>query len=333
MVDVQTMAVLARQPGDPARLGRWLVLGRAGEGSGTVVYEVTDGRGVRGALKTVRPGESAGPVAWRLHGEAAALRRAGTAGVVRLREDGSEAPQPYLVVEWVKGASLEELLARRGPLDANQVATLGTLLADVLGRIHRRGVAHGDLKPANVLCPDAGPILIDFDAARLFDVAGGSPRSGPQGAQPWSRARRSRFALARAADSCGSAGWELVAAAAPSRGQTLELEETREMSLRATPRWLAPELARGEPSGGAADVFSLGALLVYLSTGRFPFGSGRADEVLYRIVHETADLSGVGPTLLPIVHACLHKQPDDRPSAYQVARALLPQRHRPRLVA
>ena len=105
------------------------------------------------------------------------------------------------------------------------------------------------------------------------------------------------------------------------------------MSLRATPRWLAPELARGEPSGGAADVFSLGALLVYLSTGRFPFGSGRADEVLYRIVHETADLSGVGPTLLPIVHACLHKQPDDRPSAYQVARALLPQRHRPRLVA
>ncbi|MFF7773683.1 bifunctional serine/threonine-protein kinase/ABC transporter substrate-binding protein [Streptomyces tanashiensis] len=94
-----------------------------------------------------------------------------------------------------------------------------------------------------------------------------------------------------------------------------------------TPGFLAPEQARvagaGE-IGPAADVFSLGCVLAYALTGERPFGAGAVAAVVYRTVHEEPDLDDVPGTLLPLVTACLAKDPADRPSAAEVRDALGP---------
>ncbi|MFI8916634.1 bifunctional serine/threonine-protein kinase/ABC transporter substrate-binding protein [Streptomyces sp. NPDC053513] len=94
-----------------------------------------------------------------------------------------------------------------------------------------------------------------------------------------------------------------------------------------TPGFLAPEQARvagaGEV-GPAADVFSLGCVLAYALTGERPFGTGAVAAVVYRTVHEEPDLADVQDTLLPLVTACLAKDPADRPSAAEVRDALGP---------
>ncbi|KOG13362.1 MULTISPECIES: bifunctional serine/threonine-protein kinase/ABC transporter substrate-binding protein [Streptomyces] len=92
-----------------------------------------------------------------------------------------------------------------------------------------------------------------------------------------------------------------------------------------TPGFLAPEQARvtgaGEV-GPASDVFSLGCVLAYALTGERPFGAGAVAAVVYRTVHEEPDLDGVPDTLIPLVGACLAKDPTARPTAAEVQAAL-----------
>ncbi|WNF30265.1 bifunctional serine/threonine-protein kinase/ABC transporter substrate-binding protein [Streptomyces sp. C11-1] len=86
-----------------------------------------------------------------------------------------------------------------------------------------------------------------------------------------------------------------------------------------TPGYLAPEQATAGPLGPACDVFSLGCVLAYAATGRRPFGEGGAAGVLFRTIHEDPDLTGVPPVLLPVITACLAKDPSDRPPARRIA--------------
>ncbi|MEU6625310.1 bifunctional serine/threonine-protein kinase/ABC transporter substrate-binding protein [Streptomyces litmocidini] len=92
-----------------------------------------------------------------------------------------------------------------------------------------------------------------------------------------------------------------------------------------TPGFLAPEQARVAGSGEvgpAADVFSLGCVLAYALTGERPFGTGAVAAVVYRTVHEEPALDDVPDTMLPLVRACLAKDPADRPTAAGVREAL-----------
>ncbi|MFE2555170.1 bifunctional serine/threonine-protein kinase/ABC transporter substrate-binding protein [Streptomyces sp. NPDC059352] len=92
-----------------------------------------------------------------------------------------------------------------------------------------------------------------------------------------------------------------------------------------TPGFLAPEQARAAGAGEvgpASDVFSLGCVLAYALTGERPFGTGGVAAVVYRTVHEEPDLDGVPDTLLPLVTACLAKDPADRPTAAEAGAAL-----------
>ncbi|MEU4268528.1 bifunctional serine/threonine-protein kinase/ABC transporter substrate-binding protein [Streptomyces sp. NPDC026092] len=85
-----------------------------------------------------------------------------------------------------------------------------------------------------------------------------------------------------------------------------------------TPGFLAPEQARVSGAGEvgpASDVFSLGCVLAYATTGRRPFGTGTVAAIVYRTVHEEPDLDGVPEALLPLVTVCLAKDPADRPTA------------------
>ena len=78
--------------------------------------------------------------------------------------------------------------------------------------------------------------------------------------------------------------------------------------------YMSPEQVRGEPTGPASDVFSLAALLTHAATGHLPFGDDSAAAVMFRIVAEPADLTGLAdPALYDLLTACLAKSPQARP--------------------
>ncbi|MFH8367052.1 protein kinase [Streptomyces sp. NPDC018031] len=86
-----------------------------------------------------------------------------------------------------------------------------------------------------------------------------------------------------------------------------------------SPGFLAPEQVRGAAVTPATDVFALGATLAYASTADSPFGQGSSEVMLYRVVHEEPQLLGVPDALAPLIHACLAKDPEDRPSTLQLS--------------
>lgn len=92
---------------------------------------------------------------------------------------------------------------------------------------------------------------------------------------------------------------------------------TRTGTTVGTAGFLAPERIR-EAAGPASDVFSWAALVTFAATGVGPFGTGPADAVLYRTVHEEPNLDGVPDTLVPIVREALTKDPHDRPTATEL---------------
>ncbi|ONK15196.1 serine/threonine-protein kinase [Streptomyces sp. MP131-18] len=88
-----------------------------------------------------------------------------------------------------------------------------------------------------------------------------------------------------------------------------------------TPSFMAPEQAAGGRTGPATDVFALGQLAAYALTGAPAFGEGTSHAVLYRIVHEHPDLSGLPEPLRNLIAHCLTKDPDARPTVSAVMAA------------
>ncbi|MFE7532415.1 protein kinase [Kitasatospora sp. NPDC057542] len=85
-----------------------------------------------------------------------------------------------------------------------------------------------------------------------------------------------------------------------------------------SPAFMSPEQAQGRPVTPATDVFALGALAAYVAGGTAPFGDGPDTAVLYRVVHEEADLTGVPADLRELVQRCLAKSPEDRPTPAEI---------------
>ncbi|MGW5863728.1 serine/threonine-protein kinase [Streptomyces sp. NPDC055239] len=86
-----------------------------------------------------------------------------------------------------------------------------------------------------------------------------------------------------------------------------------------SPGFLAPEQVRGAAVTPATDVFALGATLAYAGMADSPFGHGSSEVMLYRVVHEEAQLGGVPDALAPLIRACLAKDPEERPSTLQLS--------------
>ncbi|WP_406484782.1 protein kinase domain-containing protein [Streptomyces sp. NBC_01563] len=98
---------------------------------------------------------------------------------------------------------------------------------------------------------------------------------------------------------------------------------TRTGAVMGTPGFMAPEqIVSSREAGPAADVFSLGCVLVFAATGRGPFGAGGTAEILYRAVHQQPQLDGVPQGLGPLIGSCLDKDPARRPPAASVLAAL-----------
>ncbi|GAA4987670.1 serine/threonine-protein kinase [Streptomyces hyderabadensis] len=107
-----------------------------------------------------------------------------------------------------------------------------------------------------------------------------------------------------------------------SRPKDSELR-TETGKLIGTPPYMAPEqFRRPREVGPAADVFTLGSLMVHAATGRGPFDSDSPYVVAYQVVHDEPDLTGVPDSLAPLVLRCLAKEPEDRPTPDELMREL-----------
>ena len=94
--------------------------------------------------------------------------------------------------------------------------------------------------------------------------------------------------------------------------------QTRTGLVVGTPGYLAPEQVTGREVGPAVDVHAWGATVALAGTGRPPFGTGRPEAVLYRIVHEEPDLDGLPADLADLVEQAMSADPADRPTAVQL---------------
>lgn len=92
-----------------------------------------------------------------------------------------------------------------------------------------------------------------------------------------------------------------------------------------SPGYMSPEQILGKAVTGAADVFSLGAVLVYAASGSSPFPGDSSAALLYKVVHEQPELGALTGELREVAAACLSKDPAVRPTPEEVARRLAPE--------
>ncbi|MFF1719945.1 serine/threonine-protein kinase [Streptomyces sviceus] len=92
-----------------------------------------------------------------------------------------------------------------------------------------------------------------------------------------------------------------------------------------SPGYMSPEQILSKGISGAADVFSLGAVLAYAATGAPPFPGDSSASLLYKVVHEEPELGSLSGELRDVVESCLDKSAQERPTPGEVARRLAPQ--------
>ncbi|MGM0349748.1 serine/threonine-protein kinase, partial [Streptomyces sp. Adlamb9] len=92
-----------------------------------------------------------------------------------------------------------------------------------------------------------------------------------------------------------------------------------------SPGYMAPEQILGAGVLGAADVFSLGAVLTYAATGQAPFPGDSSAALLYKVVHEEPELGSLSGELRSVAEACLAKDPSARPAPAEVGHRLAPE--------
>ncbi|GGN42346.1 hypothetical protein GCM10011578_091580 [Streptomyces fuscichromogenes] len=152
---------------DPSSVGGHRLVGRLGAGGMGVVYLARTPHGAWVALKVIRE-EYAGDPGFRarFRRETELAARLTSRWTVPVLTADADARAPWLATAYVPGLPLSEALALSGPWPPAQVRSLGAALAAALDDVHRAGLVHRDVKPANVLLAADGPRLIDFGIAR-----------------------------------------------------------------------------------------------------------------------------------------------------------------------
>jgi serine/threonine protein kinase/tetratricopeptide (TPR) repeat protein len=150
----------------PARIGRYRIERKLGEGGMGIVYAARDDRLERTiALKTlpaISDDETARQRLWREAKAAAAVNHPNICQVYEVGEDGGRL---FIAMELLEGESLGERL-QRGPLGAADTVAIGLGMLSALSVLHARGIVHRDLKPSNVFLTPHGLKLLDFGLAR-----------------------------------------------------------------------------------------------------------------------------------------------------------------------
>ncbi|MET8265163.1 protein kinase [Micromonospora arida] len=159
------------RPGDPARLGGYEVLDRLGDGGMGSVFLARSPQGRLVAVKVVRAELSHDEeFRGRFRSEVNRARQVPPFCTAEVLDADPDHEPPYLVVEYVEGPSLAEVVRTQGPLGAARLHSIAVGVATALTAIHGAGVIHRDLKPANVLVAPGGIKVIDFGIARAFEA-------------------------------------------------------------------------------------------------------------------------------------------------------------------
>ncbi|MEM1204037.1 MAG: serine/threonine-protein kinase [Acidobacteriota bacterium] len=163
-------------PENPTPSFPYQVEDRIGTGSMGVVYRAREPALDRTvAIKTLRrgmleeePPEVQREMRQRFLQEARAAARLSHPGITVVHRVAEEGGNPYLVMEWLSGKSLEQAMADEGKFDVPRAARLGVALLETLAAAHDAGVVHRDIKPSNLMLLDDGRLKVtDFGIARV----------------------------------------------------------------------------------------------------------------------------------------------------------------------
>nr|WP_189332940.1 serine/threonine-protein kinase [Actinoplanes ianthinogenes] len=158
--------------GDPERVGAYRIIGRLGAGGMGTVFLAESGQGRLVAVKVVRPALASDEVfRRRFRTEVQRARQVPPFCTAEVLDADPDHEPPYLVIEYVDGPSLADVVRRHGPLTSANLHGVAIGVATALTAIHAAGVIHRDLKPANVLLPPGTPKVIDFGIARAMQAS------------------------------------------------------------------------------------------------------------------------------------------------------------------
>ncbi|GAB3829571.1 serine/threonine protein kinase [Dactylosporangium cerinum] len=164
--------------GDPRQLGRYTMISRLGEGGMGTVYLAQTPAGVPVAVKVIR-GDLAHDEQFRrrFRSEVNRARQVPPFCTAEVLDADPDHELPHLVVEFVDGPSLSDVVRQRGPLTPSNLHGLAIGVATALTAIHGAGVIHRDLKPNNVLLAAGSPKVIDFGIAHSPSATTGLTRT------------------------------------------------------------------------------------------------------------------------------------------------------------
>src|SRR5262249_29468160 len=214
-------------------LGPYEIMTPLGAGGMGEVYRARDTRLERSVAIKILPEQlSKDPTRkQRFEREAKTISSLNHPHICTLYDVGSQDGIDYLVMECVEGETLAKRL-EKGPLPLEQVLKYGAQIADALDKAHRSGVVHRDLKPGNIMLTPTGAKLLDFGLAK---------QAAP------------------------------VLADATLTAATPRSPMTEEGTIVGTFQYMSPEQIGGNEVDGRSDIFSLGAVLYEMVTGKRAF--------------------------------------------------------------
>ncbi|MFN2491705.1 MAG: tetratricopeptide repeat protein [Pyrinomonadaceae bacterium] len=272
-------------------VSHYRIIERLGEGGMGVVYIAEDTvLGRRVAIKTLT--NTSGPASHHFRSrflrEARAVSALSHPHIATVHDYG-ETPdgQPYIVMEFVKGQTLGELMLK-DTLTIPRALEIIIQVAEALAEAHHHGIVHRDIKPSNVALNERGNVkVLDFGLAKQIQAG--------------------------------------VADSADPERQTLLNTQTREGVIVGTPMYLSPEQALGIEVDARSDLFSLGGLLYECIAGKPPFVGGSPVEICAKVIQydpppPSLINTDVSSELDRITLKSLAKKPESR---YQTADELI----------
>jgi len=151
-------------------VGKYRIVERLGRGGMGIVYKGVDETLHREvAVKVLNPDITDSELLKRFRSEAISLARLNHPGIATIYELHQHGDDLLMIMEFVRGETLQTLSERVGPLEPPQAAHLSIQILNALAHAHRAGVIHRDLKPANVMVTDTGIVkIMDFGIARML---------------------------------------------------------------------------------------------------------------------------------------------------------------------
>jgi len=277
------------------KLGPYEIVTPVGAGGMGEVYRAVDKRLDRTVAIKILPAQfSEKPAALeRFQREARAISQLSHANICQLYDLGEQDGIHYIVMEFLEGETLGARLAK-GRLPMELVLRYGAEVAEGLEQAHRMGVVHRDLKPGNIMITRTGAKLLDFGLAKTAQPA--LPQSSGLSATMTS----------------------------PNYSHPLTAEGT----VIGTYQYMSPEQIEGRDADARSDIFSFGAVLYEMATGRRAFEGKSQVTVASAILEKDPEPVSVHQPLAPaslqhVIQGALMKDPESRwQSAADVARQL-----------